>query len=87
FGLSAALFNEITLKNGRVQEDNFNLWRILRMNEAPRIDAHVVNSTEAPGGVGETGTAAVAPALANAIAAASGRRLRTLPLMPGVEAA
>ncbi|GAJ30126.1 xanthine dehydrogenase family protein molybdopterin-binding subunit [Acidomonas methanolica] len=87
FGLGTALFNEITLKNGRVQENNFNLWRILRMNEAPRIDTHLVNSTEAPGGVGETGTAAAAPALANAIAAASGRRLRTLPLMPGVEAA
>lgn len=87
FGLGAALFNEITLKGGRVQEDNFNLWRILRMNEAPQIDTHLVDSTETPGGVGEAGTAAAAPALANAIAAASGRRLRTLPLMPGVEAA
>lgn len=82
FGLGAALFNEITLKGGRVQEDNFNLWRILRMNEAPQIDTHLVDSTETPGGVGEAGTAAAAPALANAIAAASGRRLRTLPLMP-----
>ncbi len=87
FGLGTALFNEITLSNGRVQEDNFNLWRIMRMNEAPPVDIHIVASTETPGGIGETGTAAAAPALANAIAAASGRRLRTLPLLPGLESA
>ncbi|WP_408869847.1 xanthine dehydrogenase family protein molybdopterin-binding subunit [Gluconacetobacter tumulisoli] len=81
FGLSAALYNEVTLQGGRVQEDNFNSYRILRMNESPMIDVHLVDSTEDPGGIGETGTAAAAAALANAMAAASGRRYRTLPLM------
>ncbi|MCH4089875.1 xanthine dehydrogenase family protein molybdopterin-binding subunit [Acetobacter sp.] len=82
FGFSAALYNEITLENGRVQENNFNTWRVMRMNEAPRrIDVHLIASTEDPGGIGEVGTAAAAPALANAMAAAQGRRYRTLPLL------
>ncbi|MBB2175744.1 xanthine dehydrogenase family protein molybdopterin-binding subunit [Gluconacetobacter johannae] len=80
FGLSAALYNEVTLSGGRVQEDNFHSYRILRMNESPMIDVHLIDSTEDPGGIGETGTAAAAAALANAMAAASGRRYRTLPL-------
>nr|WP_194300949.1 molybdopterin cofactor-binding domain-containing protein [Acetobacter oeni] len=87
FGLGTTLFNEITLSKGRVQENNFNLWRIMRMNEAPPIEIHIVQSTEEPGGIGETGTAAAAPALANAIAAASGHRLRTLPLLPALKGA
>ncbi|MFT8418150.1 MAG: molybdopterin cofactor-binding domain-containing protein [Acetobacter sp.] len=82
FGFSAALYNEITLEGGRVQQNNFNTWRILRMNEAPRkIDVILMPSTEDPGGIGEVGTAAAAPVLANAMAAAQGRRYRTLPLL------
>lgn len=82
FGFSAALYNEITLENGRVQENNFNTWRVMRMNEAPRrIDVHLIASTEDPGGIGEVGTAAAAPALANAMASAQGHRYRTLPLI------
>ncbi|WP_342628784.1 molybdopterin cofactor-binding domain-containing protein [Nguyenibacter vanlangensis] len=81
FGMSAALFNEITLLHGRVQQENFNSYRIMRMNEAPAIEVHLVDSTEDPGGIGETGTAAAAAALANAIAAAGGGRRRRLPLM------
>ncbi|MFT8420756.1 MAG: molybdopterin cofactor-binding domain-containing protein, partial [Gluconacetobacter sp.] len=80
FGLSAALFNEVTLENGRVREKNFNTYRVLRMNESPAIEVHLIDSTEDPGGIGETGTAAAAAALANAMAAATGRRYRRLPL-------
>ncbi|ACI49817.1 aldehyde oxidase and xanthine dehydrogenase molybdopterin binding [Gluconacetobacter diazotrophicus PA1 5] len=80
FGISAALFNEVTLRDGRVQETNFHSYRVLRMNESPMIEVHLVNSTEDPGGIGETGTAAAAAALANAMAAATGRRYRRLPL-------
>ncbi len=82
FGFSAALYNEITLENGRVQQQNFNTWRVMRMNEAPRrIDVVVMPSKENPGGIGEVGTAAAAPLLANAMAAARGHRYRTLPLL------
>ena len=82
FGFSAALYNEITLEEGRVQQNNFNTWRIMRMNEAPvKIDVLLMPSTEDPGGIGEVGTAAAAPVLANAMAAAQGRRYRTLPLL------
>ncbi|CAB3804754.1 xanthine dehydrogenase family protein molybdopterin-binding subunit [Paraburkholderia fynbosensis] len=80
FGLSAALFNQITFSNGRVEQSNFNDYRVMRINEAPHIDTHIVASSEAPGGMGEPGTAAVAPALVNAIFAASGRRVRRLPV-------
>lgn len=81
FGIGAALFNEITLDHGRVQQRNFNRYRVLRMNEAPVIEVHLVESDADPGGIGETGTAAAAPALANALAAATGRRYRRLPLL------
>lgn len=82
FGFSAALYNEITLEGGRVQQSNFNTWRVMRMNEAPsKIDVLLMPSTEDPGGIGEVGTAAAAPVLANAMAAAQGRRYRTLPLL------
>lgn len=80
FGLTAALYDEITFDHGRVQQSNFNNYRMLRMDEAPQIDVHLVDSTEQPGGLGETGTAAAAPALANAVFAASGKRLRRLPI-------
>jgi isoquinoline 1-oxidoreductase beta subunit len=84
FGLSAALGNEITIANGRVQQTNFNDFPSLRMSEAPRVEVHLVASGESPGGVGETGTSCVAAALCNAIYAASGRRVRTLPVSRGL---
>jgi isoquinoline 1-oxidoreductase beta subunit len=80
FGLSAALYGEITLKEGRVQQGNFNDYALLRIADMPRVDAHVVESTEKPGGVGEPGVPPVAPAVANAVFAATGKRLRRLPL-------
>jgi isoquinoline 1-oxidoreductase subunit beta len=86
FGLSAALGDEITIVNGRVRQRNFNDFPVLRIAEAPRVEAHLVASTEAPGGVGETGTACVAAALCNAIYAASGKRVRTLPVSRGLRA-
>jgi isoquinoline 1-oxidoreductase subunit beta len=84
FGLSAALGNEITIANGRVQQNNFNDFPSLRMSEAPRVEVHLVASGESPGGVGETGTSCVAAALCNAIYAASGKRVRTLPVSRGL---
>lgn len=80
FGLSAALWGEITLTAGRVVQSNFHDYRVMRMNEAPRIDVHIVPSNEAPGGVGEPGTSAAIPAVVNAVFAATGRRVRTLPI-------
>lgn len=62
FGLTAALWGEITIKNGRVEQHNFNDYRMLRIHEAPAIEVHLVNSGEAPGGIGEAGTSAIAPA-------------------------
>jgi isoquinoline 1-oxidoreductase beta subunit len=86
FGLSAALGNEITIANGRVQQSNFNDFPSLRISEAPRVEVHLVASGESPGGVGETGTSCVAAALCNAIYAASGKRVRTLPVSRGLHA-
>jgi isoquinoline 1-oxidoreductase beta subunit len=80
FGLTAALRGEITLKDGRVVQSNFHDYQMLRMNETPSIEVHIVNSGEAPGGMGETGTSAAAPALTNAIFAATGKRIRKLPV-------
>jgi isoquinoline 1-oxidoreductase beta subunit len=82
FGITAALHGEITLKNGRVEQSNFDSYQMLRMNEAPQIDVHIVSSTEPPGGMGEAGTSAIVPAVANAIFAATGKRLRKLPVDP-----
>jgi len=80
FGLTAALHGAITVKNGRVEQGNFDSYRPMRIDEVPEIDMHLVASTEAPGGIGETATAAVAPAVTNAIFAATGKRIRTLPI-------
>jgi isoquinoline 1-oxidoreductase beta subunit len=80
FGITAALFGEITIKDGRVEQGNFDDYRMLRINEAPLIDVHLVKSAEPPGGVGEPGTSAVIPAVANAIFAATGKRVRKLPI-------
>jgi len=82
FGVTAALYGEITLKEGRVEQSNFDTYRILRMNEAPAIDVHIVPSAEPPGGMGEAGTACIVPAVTNAIFAATGKRLRKLPVDP-----
>jgi len=80
FGTTAALFGEITVKDGRVEQSNFNNYRIIRMSEAPATDITVIKSTEAPGGIGEPGCTAGPPSVVNAIAAATGVRLRTLPI-------
>ncbi len=80
YGLSAALYGEITLKAGRVQQGNFDDYEVLRMDEMPRIEVHIVASGEKSGGVGEPGTPPIAPAVANAVFAATGKRLRQLPL-------
>lgn len=80
FGITAALYSEITIKDGRVEQNNFTDYRMLRIDETPPIDVHIVKSSEAPGGIGEPGTAALAPALTNAIFAATGKRLRQLPV-------
>jgi isoquinoline 1-oxidoreductase beta subunit len=78
--MTAALFGEITIAKGRVQQSNFNDYRMLRMNEVPPIEVHLIPSGEAPGGIGETGTTAAPPALANAIFAATGIRLHKMPV-------
>ena len=80
FGITAALHGEITLKDGRVEQSNFHNYQILRMNEAPAIEVYIVNSGEPPGGMGEAGTSAIVPAVSNAIFAATGKRLRKLPV-------
>ena len=82
FGTTAALYGEITLKGGRVEQTNFDTYRILRMNEAPAIEVYIVQSSEPPGGMGEAGTSAIVPAITNAIFAATGKRLRKLPVDP-----
>jgi isoquinoline 1-oxidoreductase beta subunit len=82
FGATAALYGEITLKDGRVEQTNFDTYQVLRIDEAPAIDVHIVKSSEPPGGMGETGTSAIVPAVANAIFAATGRRLRKMPVDP-----
>jgi isoquinoline 1-oxidoreductase beta subunit len=80
FGVTAALHGQITLKGGRVEQSNFHDYSMLRMNEAPAIEVYIVNSVEPPGGMGEAGTSAIAPALTNAIFAATGKRIRKLPV-------
>ena len=80
YGLSAALYGEITLKAGRVQQRNFNDQKVLRMNEMPKVEVYIIPSTESHGGVGEPGTPPIAPAVVNAIFAATGKRIRTLPI-------
>jgi isoquinoline 1-oxidoreductase beta subunit len=80
FGMTAALYGDITLKNGRVQQRNFNDYRMMRINEVPSIEVHVVPSTEDPGGIGEPGCSAGPPALVNAVFAATGVRIHRLPI-------
>jgi len=80
FGLAAALHSAITIKDGVVEQSNFHQYPPLRINEMPKVEVHIVASAEKPTGVGEPGTPVIAPAVANAIAAATGKRLRSLPL-------
>jgi isoquinoline 1-oxidoreductase beta subunit len=80
YGLSAVLHGEITLEGGRVQQTNFHDYPVLRMSESPAIEMHLVDSDEKPGGIGEPGTALIGPTVANAVFAATGKRLRRLPL-------
>src|SRR6202008_3807713 len=80
FGPAAALYGEITLKDGRVEQSNFDTYRVLRLDEAPKIEVHIVQSGDAPGGMGAPGTSAIVPAIANAIFAATGKRLRKMPI-------
>ncbi|WFU45561.1 xanthine dehydrogenase family protein molybdopterin-binding subunit (plasmid) [Bradyrhizobium sp. CB82] len=80
FGATAALYGEITLKDGRVEQTNFDTYQMLRINEAPAIEVHIVQSSEPPGGMGETGTSGIVPAISNAIFAATGKRLRKMPV-------
>jgi isoquinoline 1-oxidoreductase beta subunit len=82
FGITAALYGEVTLKDGRVQQTNFDTYQMLRIHDAPAIEVHIVESTESPGGMGEAGTSAIVPAIANAIFAATGKRLRKMPVDP-----
>jgi isoquinoline 1-oxidoreductase beta subunit len=82
FGLSAALHGEVTVADGAIRQSNFHDYRILRSNESPPVEVHIVPSGESPGGMGEPPVAVIGPALANALFAASGRRLRRLPIAP-----
>jgi isoquinoline 1-oxidoreductase subunit beta len=84
FGITAALYGQITLKDGRVEQTNFDTYQMLRMNEAPAIEVYIFQSSEPPGGMGEAGTSAIVPAVTNAIFAATGKRLRKLPIDPTV---
>ena len=81
FGLSAALFGEITLKDGRVEQSNFHDYRVLRMNEMPQVEVHLTPGGDKPTGVGEPGVPPIAPAVANALFALTGKRTRILPLV------
>ncbi len=80
YGLSAVLYGEITIRNGRVQQSNFHDYQVVHMPESPAIEMHLVDSNEKPAGIGEPGTALIGPTVANAVFAATGKRLRKLPL-------
>jgi isoquinoline 1-oxidoreductase beta subunit len=82
FGLSAALWGEITVDKGQVQQQNFHQYRLMRIHETPQIDIVLLESGAKPGGIGEPATALVAPAVANAIFAATGKRIRRMPFTP-----
>jgi isoquinoline 1-oxidoreductase subunit beta len=84
FGITAALHGEITLKGGRVEQSNFDNYQMLRIDEAPEVEVHIVQNFESPGGMGEAGTSAIVPAVANAIFAATGKRLRKMPVDPAL---
>jgi isoquinoline 1-oxidoreductase beta subunit len=80
FGLSATLFNELTFRDGYVEQSNYNDYPILRIDQMPEVEVHIIDSAEPPTGVGEPATPVIAPAVANAVFAATKKRLRQLPL-------
>jgi isoquinoline 1-oxidoreductase subunit beta len=80
FGLGAALFGEVTIKDGKVEQQNFHNYPVLRMNQSPQVDTIILKSAEPPEGMGEPATPPIAPAVANAVFALTGKRLRSLPL-------
>ncbi len=80
YGLTAALKGKITIKNGRVEQSNFHDYPMLRIDEMPEVEVHIVPSQAPPGGIGEPGVPPIAPALCNAIFAATGKRVRNLPI-------
>src|SRR4029077_11368086 len=80
YGLTAALKGEITIANGRVEQSNFNDYDVVRMNEAPLVEVHIVESQDGPGGIGEPGPPPIAPAVCNAISSATGKPVRRLPI-------
>jgi isoquinoline 1-oxidoreductase beta subunit len=84
FGLSAALYGKISFKDGRVEQANFDSYPMLRIEEMPKVEVHILPSTEPVGGIGEPGTPPIAPAVTNAIFAATGKRIRSLPIDPGL---
>nr|WP_221765622.1 xanthine dehydrogenase family protein molybdopterin-binding subunit [Methyloradius palustris] len=86
FGITAALWGEVTFKDGRTEQSNFHNYRLMRINEAPIVEVYVVDSHESPGGLGEPGTSAVMPAVANAVFAATGKRVRKLPIVNSLKA-
>jgi len=81
YGLSAALYGQITFKDGQIEQSNFHDYKVVRMNEMPAIEVHIVQSSEGPGGIGEPGTPPIAPAVTNAIFALTGKRIRKLPIV------
>jgi isoquinoline 1-oxidoreductase beta subunit len=83
FGLTAALYGKITVKDGKIEQSNFHDYPMLRMNEMPQVEVHILASSEGPGGVGEPGLPPLAPAVANAVFAATGKRVRKLPFDAG----
>jgi isoquinoline 1-oxidoreductase beta subunit len=86
FGLGAAMWGEISLDKGRVVQSNFDDYRTLRIDEMPKVEVHIVPSAEAPSGVGEPGVPPIGPAVANAFAKLTGRRVRKLPFVRGLAA-
>jgi CO/xanthine dehydrogenase Mo-binding subunit len=80
YGLSATLNGEITIENGAVKQSNFHDFQVLRMDQMPTIDVHIIKSSEPPSGIGEPGLPPIAPAVANAVFSATGKRIRKLPI-------
>lgn len=87
FGLGVGLWQEIRLGKGRVAQNNFSDFRVMRINEMPQVDVFIVPSTDKPGGIGKPGTACATPALTNAVFAATGKRVRRLPIADQLKAA
>jgi isoquinoline 1-oxidoreductase beta subunit len=86
FGWTAALYGKLTYTNGAVEQGNFDSYRMMRMDQVPALEVHIIDSGEPPGGIGEVGTAIAAPALANAVFAATGQRVRRLPIADALRA-